>query len=562
VPLGVLYDRQAFSAAWASLGHVLVASMPRHGADTILTSLVATLTARRSPEQLRIWLLASPRALPAPIFDLPHLARVIDPTDESALLLVAEDLRAELDARASQAVDADLLVVIPELSTLGQHAARLALLAARATSLGVRFAAAASDPEHAIGDPLLTHFATRMILRMQTEEASVALLGVADAAFLGGGGRLLLRLDGREPVELYGYQVAPEHLERLVKVMRTAYSAAGARQPEPPEPPVQNEPDAAPVSASERDAPTDENDVSLSPADTSTDGASTESEASVVCQPPIQVYCFGSPRVECAGQIVWPRGGGDAKPWELLLFLASQPAEGVTRDALATALWPQDELVEDVAHRLRQLRFRLRRQFQHIQAGPQADGICLDRRLLRMDPGLVHSDAQEFLTLVRSVRINPGDDAIDRLEQARALYVGDLLTGPDVRRYAWLDERDDSGVTLREHFRRLFQNASIRLAELYSDAGRLSAAIDLYRELTQIDPADERLWQALFRLHARRGDREALVEEEQRLRRTLHDLAEELDLADDAHADEPAGETTQEFQRLLSGLVEREPATV
>ena len=49
VPLGVLYDRQVYSAAWSSLGHVLVASLPGHGADTILTSLAATLTARRSP---------------------------------------------------------------------------------------------------------------------------------------------------------------------------------------------------------------------------------------------------------------------------------------------------------------------------------------------------------------------------------------------------------------------------------------------------------------------------------------------------------------------------------
>src|SRR5438105_12011703 len=69
-----------------------------------------------------------------------------------------------------------------------------------------------------------------MVLRMQDEETSVALLGVADAAYLGGGGRLLLRLDGREPVELYGYQVSAAHLERLVRLMRDAY---GRPQPAP-----------------------------------------------------------------------------------------------------------------------------------------------------------------------------------------------------------------------------------------------------------------------------------------------------------------------------------------
>jgi two-component SAPR family response regulator len=224
-------------------------------------------------------------------------------------------------------------------------------------------------------------------------------------------------------------------------------------------------------------------------------------------------------------------------------------------------LWPQDEIIENLGHRLRQLRFRLRRQLQQVPGAPSDDGISLNRRTLRTDPELVYSDAQEFLALVRSVRINPGEDSIDRLEQARALYVGDLLTGPDVRRYAWLDERDDSGVTLREHFRRLFQNASIRLGELYTEAGKLTAAIDVYRELTEIDPADERLWRALFRVHAQCGDRDALMAEEQRLRETLRDLAEELDVPAGPDAETPDGETTREFQRLLAGLEAREPAT-
>src|SRR5581483_1060545 len=36
VSLGVLYDRQVYSATWRDLGHVLIASLPGHGADTIL----------------------------------------------------------------------------------------------------------------------------------------------------------------------------------------------------------------------------------------------------------------------------------------------------------------------------------------------------------------------------------------------------------------------------------------------------------------------------------------------------------------------------------------------
>jgi DNA-binding SARP family transcriptional activator len=397
----------------------------------------------------------------------------------------------------------------------------------------------------------------------------VALLGVADAAFLGGGGRLLLRLDGREPVELYGYQVAAEHLERLVKVMRTAYPAPvaapamGASQraqaaappaaPQTTEHPPHLQPGASPAPTSQEPPPPSPRMNATSP---------VEPEVEEPCQPIIQLFCFGRPRVVCAGQQVWPRGGGDAKPWEFLLYLGCQPVDGVARSSVVEALWPEDELPDEGAHRFRQLRYRLRRQLQEVPGAPDGDGVCLGRRSLRLDPCLVYSDAQEFLTLVRSVRVNPGPDAVERLERARALYVGDLLEGPDTRRYAWVDERDGSGVTLREHFRRLFQNASVRLAELYTAAGALEPAIELYRELTDLDPADDRLWLALLRLHAQRGDRPALIAEERRLRETLRELAEEVDSASTPGADEPSREIVEEYQRLLAQLRDREPAAV
>jgi DNA-binding SARP family transcriptional activator len=246
------------------------------------------------------------------------------------------------------------------------------------------------------------------------------------------------------------------------------------------------------------------------------------------------------------------------------LYLASQPAEGVSSEDAVEALWPEDDEATNAPHRFRQLRYRLRQVLSTVAGAPATDGICLERGTLRLDPGVVYSDAQEFLEVVRQARISPGPGAIQPLERARELYVGDLLEGPDARRYAWVDERDDSGVTLREHFRRLFQQASTRLAELYATGGNMTAASDVYRELTDIDPADERLWCALFRLHADRGDRLALVREEHRMRAALRELASELDDAGGPQIADPSRETVQEYQRLLSGLhePEREAAAV
>lgn len=275
-------------------------------------------------------------------------------------------------------------------------------------------------------------------------------------------------------------------------------------------------------------------------------------EAVEMYQPPIQVVCFGTPRVMCAGQQIWPGSGGDAKPWELLLYLACQPAEGVPRQAVMRALWRDKYPGEQDAHRLRQLRYRLRRQLQQVTGAPDKDGICHERHRLRLDPGLIRSDAQKFDALVRSARSNHAPDAIEQLRQARTLYTDDLLQGYGARRYAWIDERDGSGVTLREHFRCLLHKASERLADLYAEAGELSAAIDLYRELTEVDPAHDRLWLALFRLHARRGDRNALMAEERRLRQMLRNLSNELDAGSTAAVTEPSQEVVQEFHRLIS----------
>jgi DNA-binding SARP family transcriptional activator len=566
VPLGVLYDRQVYVAAWRSLGNVLVASQPSHGADTILTSLVATLTARRSPEQLGVWLIAQPRSLPAPLFDLPHLVRSVDPSDDAGLAQAAEDLRIEIDARSSQSTPrADLVVVVPELTSLGAQAATFELLASRAAHVGVHFIAASTCPEDALLSPLIGHFSTRMVLHMHDEETSVALLGVADAAFIGGGGRLLLRLDGREPVELYGYQVAGEHLARLVRVMRSAYPVAPASSSNPDE----QTPTAPP-------GPGDT--LAATPAEAPAPSAPPPDAARLVDAPPdrgadqpvagspqIEVICFGGPRIVCAGRQIWPRSpAGEAKPWEFLLYVATQPAEGVTSDQAVEALWPGDELALDAPHRFRQLRYRLRHVLARIDGAPSTDGICLERGTLKLDPTIIHSDAQEFLGLVRTARLDPGPGAIQYLERARSLYAGDLLEGPDAHRYAWLDERGVSGVTLREHFRRLFQQASVRLAEMYAVAGDLDASIDVYRELTEIDATDERLWRALFRLHADRGDRLALVREENRMREAFRDPSAVVDEEAGEQIDEPSRETLQEYQRLLAGLNdrEREPAAV
>src|SRR6185503_12289729 len=120
-----LYDRQVFSAAWPAMSHLLVASLPGRGAETILASLLATLTAHRSPSELRVWIAARPRTLPPPIDELPHLDTTIDPDDDEDLLGLVARLRAELDQRALGGAWPDLVMVVPELISLDGRASDL-----------------------------------------------------------------------------------------------------------------------------------------------------------------------------------------------------------------------------------------------------------------------------------------------------------------------------------------------------------------------------------------------------------------------------------------------------
>jgi len=558
LPLGVLYDRQVYSAAWGALGHVLVASLPGQGHETILTSLLATVTARRSPEEVRVWLIGTPRQLPAPLADLPHVQATIDPADETSLAYGVEHLAHVLEHRADS--DPELVVVIPELMALGDKAADLARLASHGADAGVRIVAGTAEPDAASQSALFHLFATRLVLRMDDEETSVALLGVADAAFLDRGGRLLLRLDGREAVELYGYQVSTEHLERLVRLMRSAYP----RPPAPAEAPTDDSPPDAQRGPAETAAP-DPEPISeyAAPAvqppasdESSLEDERSELQAVDADTPPLYVVCFGGPRVLYSGQHVWPQvRTGDAKPWELLLFLACQPQEGVAREDVTTALWPDNEDGSRAPHRFRQLRYRLRQNLEALTGQEVNEGICLERGgVLFLDEHAVTSDAQQFMRLLRMARVFPGPRAIARLEQARALYAGDLYAARESRRYAWVDERGTAGVTLREHFRRQFHQATSLLGELYVEADHLDAATAAYEELTDLDPSDERVWRALFRLQAQRGDRPALVREERRMRETLRELAADEDESPVPISTEPSSETIEEFQRLLSQL--------
>jgi DNA-binding SARP family transcriptional activator len=264
---------------------------------------------------------------------------------------------------------------------------------------------------------------------------------------------------------------------------------------------------------------------------------------------PLTVKCFGGLQVACADRLLWPARelAQEQRAWELLFFLAASPPEGVDREAVTAALWPDVDLA-DAAGSLRQLRRRLRLMLVRAVPGlPEGAPLEADTgRLYRLATGLVCSDAHRFTDLLRVAR-SEGRLALGTLEQAYGLYEADLLDSPQAPPFAWAIDPGEDGTSLRQRYRKQFLDMCRTLADLHVAGGEgayVERAVDLYRRLVQVDPMDERTWRALLSAHAKRRDRTGVDREWQR-------LIDALRAADSAAT--PEAETSALYQRLRMG---------
>ena len=224
--LGLLADRQVFAGNWDAISHVLVAAPSGHGADAVLEALLASLVARRSPAGLGLIVIGRPHSLPDELLGVSHvLEPPVDPHDESATLEVIHRLRHELDYRMANCPveQPDIVLVVPELADLSaEHHAALGAIMLHGPRQGIRLLAASGRraADLVLDCPLLPEFGTRLVLRAADEEESIALLGSGDATELGSGGHLLVRIEGRVPVQALGYRVAPDRLAGLVALIK------------------------------------------------------------------------------------------------------------------------------------------------------------------------------------------------------------------------------------------------------------------------------------------------------------------------------------------------------
>lgn len=214
-----------------------------------------------------------------------------------------------------------------------------------------------------------------------------------------------------------------------------------------------------------------------------------------------------------------------AKTQALLAYLAMPPGQPHPREKLATLLWG-DTGEEQARQSLRQALSGLRKALGESAVS----SLFLEGKTLALNPSGVDVDVMALKRLV-------AEGAPAALEEAAALYRGDLLEGLDVSEPSfeeWL-------VSERERLRELGLEALAKLLAYQTKAGVPERAIQTAVRLMALDPLQEAVHRTLMRLYAQQGRRGAALRQYQACVRVLQ---RELGV-------EPEDETKQLYQEIL-----------
>jgi len=274
-------------------------------------------------------------------------------------------------------------------------------------------------------------------------------------------------------------------------------------------------------------------------------------------RPLVEVRCFGDFTVTSGDREIGASGeeGASFKAWEVLAFLAAQPTGAVAKDKILAAVWP-DVDAERAGARLRTALTRLRALLAGQIPNLSGDVVRAERDgTRRLNTSLVTSDVHQFVLLLRTATKLPPNEAKVALIEARKLYSGDLLSGRSAGFYEWVEERDGSGVTLREHYREEFYRATQQLARLYYQEEQAALAAPLYKELLKAEPTLEDVVRELYRCYQSLGDLTSVIREDRHLRQALREAyADPDDPVDDPQDYQPERETVALFSEIRREL--------
>jgi WD40 repeat protein/DNA-binding SARP family transcriptional activator len=250
----------------------------------------------------------------------------------------------------------------------------------------------------------------------------------------------------------------------------------------------------------------------------------------------LSICLLGSFQVTLDGEPV--TGFESDKVRALLAYLALEADRPHRREALTGLLWP--ERPERAARtNLRRALTNLRQAIRDHQAEPPF--LQITQQTIQFNPSSDHwLDVTAFTASVAAD--DAGQPAIDRLEDALALYRGSFLEGFSVSDSTTFE---DWALLRQEWLQRQALTALRRLAGYYEQCGAYEQAVQHAWRQIALEPWEEEAHQQLMRLLALSGRRsEALAQYETCCRL----LAEELGV-------EPAAGTTRLYEQIRDGTL-------
>jgi TolB-like protein len=200
-----------------------------------------------------------------------------------------------------------------------------------------------------------------------------------------------------------------------------------------------------------------------------------------------ELRLLGGFELKLAGQAVELPGQKDRA---LLAVLALQPGVTHSRDKLASLFWG-DHGDQQARDSLKHALTRLRQCLQSADPPP----IVADRQSVRLDATGMTIDVAAFERLL-------DDGAPEALEQAAALYRGDLLDGFGLRDPTF----EDWLLVERQRMRQRAEEALTMLLSQSLVAGARDRAAAAARRLLSLDPLREAACRALMHIHAERAE--------------------------------------------------------
>lgn len=230
----------------------------------------------------------------------------------------------------------------------------------------------------------------------------------------------------------------------------------------------------------------------------------------------------------------------------LLVYLMLEGDRPHQRSSLAALLWP--EMPQETALKnLRQSLHRLQQALDEASPGLSAALFSVTRQTVQGNPTLADVDVLTFQALLLACERHPHrhlhlcHDCLERLDQAVALYHGELLAGfgtPDAPAFEeWLLFR-------REQLQQQAITALGKLAAAQAERGEGEAALTNAQRLVALDPYYEESHRLIMRLLANGGQHGRALAQYDSLARLL---ADELGV-------EPAAETTALFDEIQAAM--------